>query len=181
MSSFDCGLLQFLFHRRLLPNHTQLQKWISTFVNSSSTHGRKVIPATSLQKRARASCISVMLHVGIHLAVNDCHCHGAKNELPERADPLPIIFFCLPWSALRSQHKKLRIALSLLPRSLENHRNHLHPSLTHHLPKAVWASTTRAVPDKVRTTPAKCHRNSNNHGPIGSCVCLGRDTQTPAR
>ena len=33
--------------------HTQLPKWISAFVNSSSTHGRKETPATSLQIRAR--------------------------------------------------------------------------------------------------------------------------------
>ena len=39
------------------PNHTQLPKWIFAFANSSSTHGKKVIPVRSRQMRALASCI----------------------------------------------------------------------------------------------------------------------------
>ena len=57
----------------------------------------------------------------------------SKNELPERADPLPINFLlAMVGAAITAQ--KLRIASPLFarfPRSLANDRNHLRTSPSH--------------------------------------------------
>ena len=117
-----------------------LPKWISAFVNSSSTHGKKVIPATSLQMRARASNA-----LRGHLSGSQRLLRAwSKNELPERADPLQIIFLlAMVGAALTAQKLRVAVTFDRFPRSLENHRNHLHPSTTLHLSATVWTCTTR--------------------------------------
>ena len=136
-------------------------------------------PHTATELDLHLSCISLMLYVCISLAVNDCHWHGAKMNSQNEQTPCRSIFVCHGRRCAHSTHIARRIVtFARFSRSLENHRNHLHPSFALHLPTTVWARTARAATDIVRTTPATYR---DNHGPTGPCVCLGRDTQTPAR
>ena len=75
----------------------------------------------------------------------------SKNDLPERADPLPISFL-LAMVGVAIAAQALRIAFSLL---LGFHAPlRPHPSFALHLPTTVWAITIRAAINKVRTTLA---------------------------
>ena len=63
---------------------------------------RQKTPATSLHVRALASSTSWTLHV-VSPGQSTTATGMEQIQLPERANPC--LFCCLPWSALRSQHK----------------------------------------------------------------------------
>ena len=129
--------------------------------------------------RARASRTSA-LHVGV-LPWQSTTAAGMEQKMncQKRADPLPTIFLlAMVGAAITAQNLAPRCHFCSVfhepPKSFAIQASHFT------FPQR-YGSTSRASTDKVRTTPTKCPRNSNNHGPTGLGVCLGRDTQTPAR
>ena len=106
-----------------------------------------------------------------------------KNELPMRADPLPInLLLAMVGVALEAQ--KLRITMSLLIvfHVLLRTNEIIHTQASHFtFPQKVWTSAPCAPTHKVWTTPPKRPRNSHSHRPFGRCVSLGCGTKAPAR
>ena len=76
----------------------------------------------SWHMRARVLCTSSMLKVDGSMAVNDYHGHGAKFELPMRANPLPIhLLLAMVGAALEAQKSANRdVAFDQFARSLWN-------------------------------------------------------------
>ena len=97
--------------------------------------------------------------MGSFMAVSDFYGHGAKMSC--RCELILCrSMFCLPWSALRSKHKKKRIAMSLFIgfHTIENQRNHPHPSIVFTSPQQCVLPLTKSgqrlqnVPETVMVT-----------------------------